>query len=93
MRGSAVFKIPPRLFSDTQVKLPVYRAVPTDNADMVTRSAFVTAHSAKAGRAETDSRIGVKADPIITSTLPGSPSRVGGASNFRTTARLKSLYL
>jgi len=30
--------------------------------------------AAGAGRAETDSRSGVKADPLIISTFPGSPA-------------------
>ena len=33
-----------------KVKLPVHRAVPPDNVDMITRSAFVSAHPAKAGQ-------------------------------------------
>ena len=34
--------------------------------------------AAGAGRAETDPRTGVKADPIIIFSFPGSPSRVRG---------------
>ena len=41
--------------------------------------------AAGAGRAVTDSRSGVKADPVIISTLPGSPALVGGELHFQST--------
>jgi len=38
--------------------------------------------AAGAGRAETDSRSGVKADFVIISTFPGSPALGGGELHF-----------